>query len=101
LKPYIVPVFRLVNETYRSLFGFDEMNEDEMHELARKYLPMLDPEFTKVITDQDNNPIAFVVASPNISKGIRKAKENYFHLDLSIFFLQQNILINWIFSLGP
>ena len=80
LKPYIVPVFRLVNETYRSLFGFDEMNEDEMHELARKYLPMLDPEFTKVITDQDNNPIAFVVASPNISKGIRKAKGKLFPL---------------------
>ena len=78
LKPYIVPVFRLVNETYRSLFGFTEMDEDEMHEMARKYLPMLDPEFTKVITDTNNNPIAFVVASPDISKGIRKAKGKIF-----------------------
>lgn len=78
LKPYIVPVFRLVNETYRSLFGFAEMDEDEMHEMARKYLPMLDPEFTKVITDRENNPIAFVVASPDISKGIRRAKGKIF-----------------------
>lgn len=78
LKPYIVPVFRLVNETYSSLFGFTQMDEQEMHELARKYLPMLDPEFTKVVTDIDNNPIAFIVASPDISKGIRKAKGKIF-----------------------
>jgi hypothetical protein len=78
LKPYIVPVLRLVNETYRSIYGFVEMEEEEMQQLADKYLPILDPAFTKVITDSENHPLAFIVASPDMSKGIQKAKGKLF-----------------------
>ncbi|TAH42858.1 MAG: hypothetical protein EYC69_04610 [Bacteroidetes bacterium] len=78
LKPYIVPVLRLVNETYRSIYGFVEMDEEEMKQLAAKYLPILDPVFTKVITDSQNNPMAFIVASPDMSRGIQRAKGKLF-----------------------
>lgn len=78
LKPWIVPVFRLVNKTYQSIFGFVAMDEEEMYQLADKYLPMLDPEFTKLVLDEKNNPVAFVVASPDISYGIKKAKGKIF-----------------------
>ena len=78
LKPYIVPVLRLLNETYQSIYGFVAMDEEEMHQLAIKYLPILDPEFTKVITDSENNPLAFVVACPDMSKGLQKAKGKLF-----------------------
>jgi len=78
LKPYIIPVLRLVNETYKSIYGFAEMDEAEMKELAAKYLPILDPVFTKVITDSENNPLAFIVASPDMSMGIQKAKGRIF-----------------------
>ncbi len=74
LKPFIVPVLRLVNETYKSIYGFVPMDEEEMMQLAGKYLPMLEPEFTKLVVDETNTPIAFVIASPDISKGIQKAK---------------------------
>lgn len=78
LKKYIVPVMRIMNETYKSLYGFIEMSEAEMYDLAKKYLPMLDPEFSKVILDEQNNPIAFIVSSPDISAGIKKAKGRLF-----------------------
>ena len=78
LKPYIVPVLRLVNETYKSIYGFAEMDESEMQELAAKYLPILDPFFTKVIIDRENKPLAFIVASPDMSRGIQKAKGRLF-----------------------
>ena len=78
LKPYIVPVLRLVNETYQSIFGFTPMDEDEMYQLAGKYLPLLDPAFTKLVTDRENNPVAFVIASPDISEGIIKARGKIF-----------------------
>jgi hypothetical protein len=78
LKPYIVPVFRLVNETYKNIFGFQAMDEDEMQQLAKRYLPLLTPLFTKLITDQNNNPVAFVIANPDISKGIIKSKGKLF-----------------------
>jgi hypothetical protein len=78
LRPFIVPVLRLVNETYKSIFGFVPLEEEEMHQLAKKYLPLLDPAFTKLVTDTNNNPLAFVIASPDISKGIQKAKGRLF-----------------------
>lgn len=78
LKPFIVPVLRLVNETYKSLYGFIPMDEQEMQQLADKYLPMLDPEFTKVIVNAKGEPVAFVVASPDFSVGIKSAKGKLF-----------------------
>jgi len=78
LKPYIVPVFRLVNECYAPLFGFVPMNEEEMKKFATQYLPILDPAFVKVIVDSANEVVAFVVSMPDMSKGIQKAKGKIF-----------------------
>jgi GNAT superfamily N-acetyltransferase len=74
LKPFILPVLQLVNEAYASLFGFSSMNEEEMKKLAEQYLPVLDPEFVKVIVNNSNKVIAFVVGMPDMSAGIQKAK---------------------------
>lgn len=78
LKPYIVPVFRLVNECYAPLFGFVPMTEEEMQKFAAQYLPILDPAFVKVIVDTSNEVIAFVVSMPDMSKGIQRAKGRLF-----------------------
>lgn len=78
LKPYIVPVFRLVNETYSDLFGFVPMTEEEMQRMAAQYLPILDPVFVKVVLNQNQELIAFVVAMPDMSLGIQKAKGKLF-----------------------
>jgi hypothetical protein len=78
LKPYIIPVFRLVNETYSPLFGFVPMTEEEMKKFAGQYLPVLDPELVKVVVNTSNELIAFVVSMPDMSSGIQKAKGRLF-----------------------
>lgn len=78
LKPYIIPVLRLVNETYAPLFGFASMSEEEMKKFASQYLPVLDPEYVKVVVDTTGDVIAFVVAMPDMSAGIQKAKGKLF-----------------------
>jgi GNAT superfamily N-acetyltransferase len=74
LKPWIVPVLRLVNETYTALFGFEPMSEQGMRGLAAQYMPILDPAFVQVIVDAQDAPVAFVVAAPDMSAGLRRAK---------------------------
>jgi len=74
LKPYIVPVFQLMNETYSSIFGFTPMSESEMQALARQYMPVLDPDFVKLIENSDGQLVGFFVALPDMSRGIQKAK---------------------------
>ncbi|MEY4929935.1 MAG: hypothetical protein RI909_659 [Bacteroidota bacterium] len=78
LKPYIIPVLRLVNETYAPLFGFAPMSEAEMKKFADQYVPVLDPEFVKVVANIHNDVIAFVVAMPDMSAGIQKARGKLF-----------------------
>lgn len=78
LGPYIISVLRLVNEAYESIFGFVPMTEEEMKKFAAQYLPVLDPFFVKVVVNVENEVIAFVVAMPDMSKGIQKAKGKLF-----------------------
>jgi hypothetical protein len=78
MKKYIVPLFRLINETYKDLYGFIPLDEKEMHEFANRYLSILDPAFVKVVVDGDNNVIAFIIAIPDMNKGIIAAKGKLF-----------------------
>lgn len=74
LKPYIIPVLRLVNETYGNLFGFVPMTEAEMKTFAAQYMMVLDPAFVKVVETAKKDIAAFIVAMPDMSPGLQKAK---------------------------
>lgn len=73
LKPWVVPVLRLVNATYGDLLGFAPMSEAEMRALAAKYMFILDPQLVHLIADAHNDPVAFVIASPDMSEGLQRA----------------------------
>jgi GNAT superfamily N-acetyltransferase len=78
LKPYIIPVLELVNEAYSPIFGFAPMNKEEMRKFASQYLPVIDPHFVKLVVTRHHELIGFVVAIPEMSKGIQKAKGRLF-----------------------
>jgi hypothetical protein len=80
LKPYIIPVLRLMNEAYAHIFGFIPLSEPEMKKFASQYLPVLDPEFIKLIVDKNQEVIAFVIAIPEMSRGVQQAKGKLFPL---------------------
>lgn len=77
IKPHIVPVFRIVNATYKEIYAFDELSEKEMYELADRYINFLDPRFVNIVYKKDE-PVAFIVAIPDMSIGIQKAKGKLF-----------------------
>ena len=80
LKPWVVPVLRLVNATYGDLLGFTPMSEAEMRALAAKYMFILDPQLVHLIADAHNEPVAFVIASPDMSEGFVRANGSIFPL---------------------
>lgn len=73
MKPYIQPVLGLMNETFMGIYGFYPLSPSEIESLAREYMPVLDPEFVKVIVS-DNEPVAFIIGMPDIGPGLRKAR---------------------------
>jgi hypothetical protein len=74
LKSWIKPVFKLINDTYMNIYGFVPLSDKEIDELVAKYLPLLDPRFVKIITNDPGETIAFVVAMPDLSAGVKKAR---------------------------
>ncbi|MFC1544398.1 hypothetical protein ACFL4Y_03995 [Gemmatimonadota bacterium] len=79
LKSWIRPVLRLMNECYSSgdIYGYTPLDEGEMDDLARRYLPILDPRLLKLVT-HEGEIVAFVIGMPDLSKGIRRARGRLF-----------------------
>jgi hypothetical protein len=79
LKPWIKPVLRLMNECYTesNIYGYAPLDEREMEELTKRYLPVLDPRFVKGVL-KDGELVAFVVGIPDMTEGIQRARGRLF-----------------------
>jgi len=79
LKPWIVPIFSLMNECYleSNIYGYAPLSEKEMKDLAARYLPVVDPRFVKVIL-VDEEVVSFFIGIPDMTEGIQKAKGRLF-----------------------
>jgi len=83
IKKWIKPVLNLMNECYigSNVYGYAALDEQEMEQLAKRYMPVLDPRFLKVVT-KDDDIVAFVIGMPDMTKGIQKARGRLFPLGL-------------------
>ena len=81
LKPWIVPIFELMNECYvnSNIYGYAPLDHKEMNDLADRYLPVVDPRFVKVVT-KDAEPVSFIIAMPDMTAGVQAARGRLFPL---------------------
>lgn len=82
LRPHFKSIMKLLNRGYEQIFGFVALCEEEIEYLAKEYLGFINPRFVKMIANQDQEIIAFVIAMPNIAIGFKKAKGRLFPLGL-------------------
>ncbi len=78
VRPFIPAVFALLNKTYTEIYGFAPLDELEITEFSERFLPFLDARFIKIVLDSKNEVVAFLVAMPDISQGMQKAKGRLF-----------------------
>jgi len=81
LKPLIKPVLHLMNECYSAsnIYGYAPLDEKEMDDLAKRYLPVIDPRFVKAV-QKEGKIVAFIVGMPDLTEGIQKARGRLFPL---------------------
>lgn len=72
MKPYIMEILEVMNQTFTEIYGFIPLTDREKTELAGRYLPILNPEFIKVVAI-DGKLIGFAIGMPDISEGLRKS----------------------------
>ena len=73
LKPFIRPIFNLINLTFVDIYGFVPFTEQEMNDFANRYLFLINPRFVKIIVTARDEVVAFVIAMDDISEGIRRS----------------------------
>ncbi len=98
LKPYIIPVLKLVNETYTPIYGFVPLSETEITKLAAQYLPILNPRLVKVVVNTEGETIGFVVSMPGITRALQRSGGKLFpfgfiHLLKDLNSCQQLVLL--------
>jgi len=83
IKPSVRPILSLMNDCYvnSNIYGYHPLDEKEMDELAKKYLPVLDPRFVKAVK-KGPDFVAFIVGIPDMTAGIRKARGRLFPFGL-------------------
>lgn len=73
LRPYILRVLELMNETFSEIYGFVPLNDKEKSDFAARYLPIIDPKFIKVV-EKDGQLIGFAIGMPDLSAGIKACR---------------------------
>lgn len=68
-----------MNEVYAAgnIYGYAPLDEKEMHDLYKRYGPVVDPRFIKAVR-KDGELIAFIAGIPDMSEGIQKARGRLF-----------------------
>lgn len=74
IKPYIRPVFTLINQTFTEIYGFMPYTLKEMDEFANRYLMVMDARFIKIVLNSKDEAVAMMITMPDISKGIQKSR---------------------------
>ncbi len=79
LRQYIHPVLKLMNESFTEIYGYSQLDENEMLDLANHFIPLLDPKLVVVVTYEDEIA-GFMITIPSINEGIIAAKGHLFPL---------------------
>ncbi|HPB43092.1 MAG TPA: hypothetical protein PL102_01520 [Candidatus Syntrophosphaera sp.] len=78
INAYIRPVIRLMNECFVDIYGYSPLSDEDVEHLAKRYMPLLEPRFIKVVETPEKEVIGFMVSIPNFSPGIVKARGRLF-----------------------
>ncbi|MDO4811063.1 MAG: GNAT family N-acetyltransferase [Eubacteriales bacterium] len=72
--PILKKFFELVNVAYAPLYGTVELSNEQISRYAAKFAPLVNPNLTCFVFDEDENLVALGVAAPSIAKALKKSR---------------------------
>ncbi|MBP7176118.1 MAG: hypothetical protein KBA53_07890 [Thermoclostridium sp.] len=76
--PYAKEVFYLVNEAYKDLYGVVELTEKQIDAYVKQYFGFVNPDYVRIILNQDDQLVAFGIALPSLALAMKKANGRAF-----------------------
>ncbi|MEG1772383.1 MAG: hypothetical protein RRY79_03325 [Clostridia bacterium] len=66
-------LFKLLNDAYAHLYGVVPLNPAQIKKYTNKFIPLLDPRFTCIVLNENEELVAFGITEPSIALAIKKS----------------------------
>ena len=78
LLPYAHKMFDLINSAFDHLYGYVTLTPRVIDSLVDQYFPNVDPDFLKLMLDEQNEVAGVVIAFPSLSRALQKSRGRLF-----------------------
>ncbi len=79
ILPYAHEVFETLNQSYAPLYGYSELDKEQIDYYVKQYIPMLRYDFVSlVVRESDDKVVGVAITIPNLSHALKKAKGSLF-----------------------
>ena len=78
ILPYVEPMFKLLDETYKSLSTYTPISDEQIKSYKEKYFSFIDKDYITCVADENDQLVAFAITMPSYSKALQKAKGKLF-----------------------
>ena len=72
--PYGEQIFGMINSTYKDLFGFVPLTDEQIKSYIKQYIGFVLPDYFKVLLDSDEKVAGFVIGMPSLSRVLQKTR---------------------------
>jgi len=78
ILPYVEPMFKLLDETYKTLSTYTPISEEQIKTYREKYFPFIDKNYIVCVEDEHHELVAFAITMPSYSVALQKSKGKLF-----------------------
>ncbi len=78
LLSYANEIFRVLNESYKGLYGVFPLTQRQIDMYISRYLKVVHHEYVSIILDRDGRVAAFAVTVPSLAKALQKCRGSLF-----------------------
>ena len=75
---YVEKMLGVINKAYADLYGYSELDEEQMRWYADRFLQMLDHNYLSAAENKEGEIIGVGVCMPSLSRAVQKAKGKFF-----------------------
>lgn len=78
LLPYVEPMFKLLDETYKHLSSYTPITKEQITTYKEKYFNFINKDYVVCIANERNELVSFAITMPSYSVALQKAKGKLF-----------------------
>jgi GNAT superfamily N-acetyltransferase len=78
IKPYILSVLNLLNDSYKDLYGTVKLSDAQIDKYYNQYILLINPEYVKLLLDENRELVGFGLAMPSMNAAVKKSNGRLF-----------------------